>query len=166
MGGRSREKPESDECFEPLKEITKEIEHDHFKATLLDSELKLWQESQDMGHCIHRSYTDRIEKGDYIAYHIKCPRSVSRNGVTLGFIKSRGLWAIDSVKDKTNKNRKHERIDVFCEMIRDGLNEGLVEEPEKETLGSIAARFMDRGINPPMITPRGGGWLNRVTTED
>jgi len=79
-------RPKEAKPIEVLSPYPKEIELGKHKAILLDDDQKLYDESDNLRHCIYRTYSPRIERGEYIAYHITGP-GTGRNGATCGIRK-------------------------------------------------------------------------------
>lgn len=118
-------------------------------AHLIDNKLRLYEEGRDMKHCIWRSYRDRIEAKEYLAYHIEAPE-LDKNGFTLGICKSyndaprywtnvhEGIppngvvmdrkfigWKIDQVRGLSNSIPQDKELHDFAETISQKVNESL-----------------------------------------
>lgn len=131
--------------------LPEEIILGEFKARMLDDTMKLWQESEDMRHCIYKSYTDRIKAKGYIAYHIDAPR-LTKSGFTIGFLqretgrqvhghgiaarimrnnamKSDGQpkvrWVMEQLKGKANSTNSDEALKVFTQFIEETVNQSM-----------------------------------------
>lgn len=123
MGGpqRSREKPEKAERFEHTKDLPKVVEHDGFKAVILDDTVKLWNESNLMKHCIYRSYSNIISRGEYVAYHVHAPKGVSKKGRTVGFVKRSGKWELEQCKGPNNSQNNNDKFENINDKLKEAL---------------------------------------------
>jgi len=73
----------TDTPYDKLKDIPFEFILDGYTATLLDNDISLKKESDDLRHCIYRTYSNRIKDAQYLAYHIT-GEGCGKSGVTCG----------------------------------------------------------------------------------
>lgn len=92
-------------------------------AKLLDSNIALWEESQNMRNCIYHSYRREIEEAGYIAYHVSALHTGFKTGFTVGFeTDAKCLWRIDQVRGKANSSCPDTKLHDFCVQIENTLN--------------------------------------------
>lgn len=80
-------KPDDATLIAWMEKLPAVIEWQGIKAELLNSPNRIYEEAQTLGHCLWRSYSDRIISARYVAYHIIGDRARfgTRTGFTLGF---------------------------------------------------------------------------------
>lgn len=116
------------------------VEAGPFKARLLADTMALWAESENMRHCIYKSYTNRIQNGHYLAYHIDAPRPLNKSGYTLGFSRDERGWRQDQIKGKANSIPNDPALLAFCQYVLAVLNghapakDAMVKEIQKAQL--------------------------------
>lgn len=93
-----------------------------YKAYLLNDTMKLWKESHEMGNCLYRSYTNRVMKKDYIAYHIRA-NHLSKSGYTIGFSReTETSRRFDQMKGKLNSNEPDGYLKMFADHLLKEVN--------------------------------------------
>lgn len=122
-------RPETPTPIPGLDRLPKQVTLGALRATLLADDVMIWDEGVKMGHCLGKSYTNRIMAGGYLAYHIDIVGST--NGVTLGFTRYAKLgrnitWQQEQLKGKANTTKYNSRPDIkeFCKHIETLLNGG------------------------------------------
>lgn len=88
----------------------KTFEHEGWTAHALDTADKIRAEGETMSHCLGKSYIARINKAEYIAYHITAPegQGYPKSGFTLGFHKRDHGFEYDQLKGKKNSTHYNE----------------------------------------------------------
>ncbi len=106
-----------------------------FTACLIDSDFALLNEGQKMRHCIWDSYRARIERGEYLAYHISGP-GLPKTGFTAGYKKhaprpqgyegmpeqSDYRWSLDQIRGVCNARTEDRNVLELADLIADTLN--------------------------------------------
>lgn len=151
--GFSPSRPDDPEPMEALAPYPKTIELGKHTAILLDDAGKLYDESDTLRHCIFRSYGHRIQRGDYIAYHIEGP-GMGKNGATCGIVKHKQepvtyatrrevfrskrkisnevSWRHDQTRGKGNSIPNMDKAMPFIDHIVKLCNEAMPEEVKKD----------------------------------
>lgn len=124
-------KPQALEAYGNLIEFETTISVEgKFTAELLDTNLKLWTESDNLGYCLYRKYRAAIRERLYVAYHINAPH-LSKNGYTAGFILrkdnssiwSEKKWRVDQLRGKANSVPRDRELQTFVDTICEHLNQ-------------------------------------------
>lgn len=118
-----REKPTEAVPVAAVQKYPKEITVGSCKAELLADTMQLWEESENMRNCVYKSYTNKIERGEYIIYHVTAV-DFKASGYTVGFSKSDNRWVFSQVKGKANSRLEDRNgiIDNFIKHIAERLN--------------------------------------------
>lgn len=118
-----------------MKNITKEIKQGHCTAKLLDTTQKIWDEGQNMRHCLGNTYMQKLKDARYIAYHIDVPKDICGSGITVGFKRGIGnAWVFDMAKGKTNRTYKDKRLDRIYKKIEEEINKNRKQSNKKKFL--------------------------------
>ena len=110
-----------------MKGIQKEIETEHCKAELLDTNMKVYEEGTNMRHCLYNDYEPRIKNAEYIVYHLTPPKRICKSGLTSGFVRIGGEWRLDQCKAKANTTRDDPIIDEIHDKILKELNKNTMK---------------------------------------
>jgi len=121
---KDKKAPAKDAEFTWMKTLPKEIEHDVFKARLIDNAHDLYNEGEVMEHCIYNSFYSEIRQGDYVAYHIDSP--LTNSGFTVGFMRGKEGWTFDQCKARKNStnHNKNPLLNQAISKIHQQLNKG------------------------------------------
>lgn len=83
---------------------------------LLDTELKIFQESQLMHHCLYNCYFDRIKDKTYLAFHMTSPEEC-----TIGIRKNKS-WKFDQAYREYNNSISEDTKKLIFQFIEDHQN--------------------------------------------
>lgn len=83
---------------------------------LLDTELKIFQESQFMHHCLYNCYFDRIKDKTYLAFHMTSPEEC-----TIGIRKNES-WRFDQAYREYNNSISEDTKKLIFQFIEDYQN--------------------------------------------
>jgi PcfJ-like protein len=126
MFGKPSTKTGAIECLKDFKH--KNIIHNGWTAKVPDTYEAIKEEGDNMAHCVAGSYTNRIEKGQYLAVHITAPEGAKlpKSGSTLGFLRREKTLAFDQLKGKKNDTHhcKHSGLLWFVNMIENAYAGG------------------------------------------
>lgn len=117
----------------------KTFEHDGWTAHALDTADMIRAEGENMSHCLGKSYITRINKAEYIAYHITAPegQGYPKSGFTLGFHRRPdGSFSFDQLKGK--KNSTHYNGDAKLLAVVDKIRVALCGDTSKVKNGDCA----------------------------
>lgn len=115
--------------FEWTANLPHEIEHEGYKATLLNSRLLIAEEGTAMGHCV-AGYAEQVARGDYLVYSVtKDGERSSTVGLYLHQISHEKIGEPKPVQIRTWKLQQH----------YGKYNEYLKEEAEKQIGNKIVA---------------------------
>lgn len=118
-GGEAPEKKGPIKCLEDFK--YKQITHNGWTAKVLDTFEAVKEEGKNMGHCLGGAYTNRIDKGEYVAVHITAPEGAKlpKSGFTLGFHRKKNKLTYDQLKGKKNdmSHCSHSGLLWFVDMV-------------------------------------------------
>lgn len=115
--------------FEWTVNLPHEIEHEGYKATLLNSRLLIAEEGTAMGHCV-AGYAEQVARGDYLVYSVtKDGERSSTVGLYLHQISHEKIGEPKPVQIRTWKLQQH----------YGKYNEYLKEEAEKQIGNKIVA---------------------------
>lgn len=101
---------------EPISKLKWFIDNDHLLSnhfTLLETESELFDEGNDMSHCIYTNYFNYVKRGGYVAYHV----TYQGEDVTVGiYVRSTDL-TIDQIQAKRNTSSSA----IIAAFIRNAL---------------------------------------------
>lgn len=138
----------------------KTFEHDGWTAHALDTADMIRAEGENMSHCLGKSYITRINKAEYIAYHITAPegQGYPKSGFTLGFHKRDHGFEYDQLKGK--KNSTHYNTDAKLLAIVDKIRVALCGDTSKVKNGDRVNVRIDLRAGAVNIVNRASGALN------
>lgn len=138
----------------------KTFEHEGWTAHALDTADMIRAEGETMSHCLGKSYITRINKAEYIAYHITAPegQGYPKSGFTLGFHKCDHGFEYDQLKGK--KNSTHYNTDAKLLAIVDKIRVALCGDTSKVKNGDRVNVRIDMRTGALNIVNRALGALN------
>lgn len=140
-GEDTRTKPEQEEkypCVCAPANITSDC--GRFTAELMQTNIRLWEESDAMRNCIYRSYRHKIKDGRYLAYHVSAPHLGFRSGFTFGF-DTRGEERLQVKMIDRMTNEFIIRTEWRCEQIKGKANSRCDDRDLQEFGDEMARRL-------------------------